>query len=162
MDKDLLHALTTPRFRRQQPSTHLLVAKNGDMRRGRLKRITEQELIFESRSRSVRIPLDRIAKVVAVLQLQASDAAPDMPPEPKVGWITVLIQGGSRLQFTPTSFDKGQLLGRSALYGPVSVPTEHLNEFFLGGLTEGLKASEYEDWFMRPAAEPVYDEARSE
>ena len=57
-------ALTVPRFRRDDPPTHVLLAPNGDLLRGRLNTVTDREVVFESRLETFRFPRDRVAAII--------------------------------------------------------------------------------------------------
>ncbi|MFO0976109.1 MAG: TlpA disulfide reductase family protein [Planctomycetaceae bacterium] len=56
--------LTIPRFRRDNPPTHVLIAPNGDVLRGKLTGITDKEVLFESRLENFRLDRSRIAAIV--------------------------------------------------------------------------------------------------
>jgi thiol-disulfide isomerase/thioredoxin len=59
-----LATLTVPRFRRDNPPTHVLIAANGDLLRGQLKSICEADVQFESRLETLRIDRSRVAAIV--------------------------------------------------------------------------------------------------
>ncbi len=59
-----LATLTVPRFRRDNPPTHVLIAANGDLLRGQLKSIREADVQFESRLETLRIDRSRVAAIV--------------------------------------------------------------------------------------------------
>lgn len=56
--------LTVPRFRRDNPPSHVLIAANGDLLRGKLLAIREQDIQFESRLETLRLERDRVAAIV--------------------------------------------------------------------------------------------------
>lgn len=62
--------LTLPRFRSDDPPTHVLVALNGDVLRGRLEAATADHLRVTSGLESLTLPRDRVA---AVIRLQPPD-----------------------------------------------------------------------------------------
>ncbi len=57
-------ALTIPRFRRDNPPTHVLIAANGDLLRGRMLAISQNDVLFESRLEKLRVGRDRVAAIV--------------------------------------------------------------------------------------------------
>ena len=57
-------ALTVPRFRRDNPPSHVLVAANGDLLRGRMVALNDNDVQFESRLETLRISRSRIAAIV--------------------------------------------------------------------------------------------------
>jgi thiol-disulfide isomerase/thioredoxin len=78
-----LAALTIPRFRRDSPPTHVLVAANGDLLRGRLLGISDTEVKFESRLEPLRV--DR-ARVAAIVWLEpATKSVPEKTAPEKAG-----------------------------------------------------------------------------
>ncbi|MCB1128613.1 MAG: hypothetical protein KDM81_19105, partial [Verrucomicrobiae bacterium] len=66
---DLDRALTVPRLYRDQPPTHVLLARNGDVLRGRLLAIHGDTLEFEAKRRRAVVPLDRLTRVVTIVPL---------------------------------------------------------------------------------------------
>ena len=68
LDKKLERALTVPRFNRDTPPSHILVAENGDMRRGKLLGFNGERIQFDSKLRQFSVPIDRVARVVDVTQ----------------------------------------------------------------------------------------------
>ncbi|MYB00177.1 hypothetical protein F4X90_10950, partial [Candidatus Poribacteria bacterium] len=66
LDAKLERALTIPRFNRDNPPNHILVASNGDLKRGELLGINGQTIQFDSKLRKFSVPIDRVARVVDV------------------------------------------------------------------------------------------------
>ena len=66
LDAKLERALTIPRFNRDDPPNHILVASNGDLKRGKLLGINGQTIQFDSKLRKFSLPIDRVARVVDV------------------------------------------------------------------------------------------------
>ena len=66
LDPKLERALTVPRFNRDNPPNHILVANNGDLKRGKLLGISGQTVRFDSKLRAFSVPIDRVARVVDV------------------------------------------------------------------------------------------------
>ncbi|MFN9720109.1 MAG: TlpA family protein disulfide reductase [Planctomycetota bacterium] len=69
--------LTVPRFRRDNPPTHVLIAANGDVLRGQLISLSDSEIVFESRLEKIRIDRNRIAGIVW-LDPPAKETAPKL------------------------------------------------------------------------------------
>ena len=66
LDVKLERALTVPRFNRDTPPNHILVAENGDMKRGKLLGFNGETIQFDSKLRQFSVPIDRVARVVDV------------------------------------------------------------------------------------------------
>ncbi len=56
--------LTIPRFRRDSPPTHVIIAPNGDLLRGRLLALEGDQIEFESRLETLRFERGRIGAIV--------------------------------------------------------------------------------------------------
>ncbi len=72
-------ALTVPRFRKDNPPRHALLASNGDVLRGEIVALTNTQIGFRIGLETLRIPRDRVAAVVA---LQPPIAGSSPPAEP--------------------------------------------------------------------------------
>lgn len=71
-------ALTVPRFRRESPPAHVLLAPNGDLLRGTLREISDKGLVFESRLEQLQLPRERVA---AIIWLKPAPAAESVAAE---------------------------------------------------------------------------------
>jgi len=56
--------LTIPRFRRDSPPTHVIIAPNGDLLRGRLLAVEGDQIEFESRLEALRFERSRVGAIV--------------------------------------------------------------------------------------------------
>ena len=68
--------LTIPRFRRDSPPTHVLIAPNGDLLRGRLIEIDGDKITFESRLETLRFDRSRVGAVVWLDPPKVADPKP--------------------------------------------------------------------------------------
>ncbi|MEZ6033352.1 MAG: TlpA disulfide reductase family protein [Planctomycetaceae bacterium] len=69
-------ALTIPRFRRDNPPTHVLIAPNGDLLRGRLLAIENGTVVFESRLETLRFDRSRVGAIVWLDVPQKAETLP--------------------------------------------------------------------------------------
>ena len=163
LDVKLERALTVPRFSRENPPNHILVANNGDVKRGTLLGINGQTIQFDSKLRKFVLPIDRIARVVDVsenspqssgishqLEEGVSSSTENYSPEIRITLIDSPI-----LIFEPLEFKEGKLLGRSSIYQEVSVPIDNIQYLHFGEKAKSFK-SVYEEWVVRSAKEPAY------
>ena len=178
LDEKLKRALTVPRFNRENPPNHILVANNGDLMRGKLLNYNGETILFESKLKKVTIPIDRVARVVDI-SLDNTDQStkngidvenPDIKQNPilkKDGQDVDMAQSEVRfalihnpiLIFEPLEV-KGEILqGRSPLYGNVSVPVKSIQYLHFGDKAKSFQ-SVFKEWFIRPATEPAYGEDR--
>jgi thiol-disulfide isomerase/thioredoxin len=74
-------ALTVPRFRRDDPPFHVLLAANGDVLRGEIEAATASHFGFRSGLENLRVPRERV-KAAIWLKQPEQDAPPAAPPPP--------------------------------------------------------------------------------
>ncbi len=151
----LEHALTVPRANRDSPPEHILVANNGDLKRGKLVAITGKSVRFQSKLREFTVPISRIARVVRVSDPETSE--PDAaPPAAEIDTVRAFLVDGAILTFVPTVAKDGRLHGRSSVYGGVSIPTDTIKELILGHYETDAIGSPFGHWVVRPAREPEF------
>ena len=143
-DVKLERALTVPNFSRDTPPHHILMANNGDMKRGKLLSFNGQAIQFDSKLRTASVPMDRVARVVNVSK---PETRPDDAPKAK---LCVKLTDGSILVFEPLEVKNNKLLGRSPIYGAVSVPVESIQHLYFGERAKFFKDA-FEEWVVRPA-----------
>ena len=148
-DLKLERALTVPRFNRGNPPNHILVAKTGDMKRGKLLGFQGQTIQFDSKLQEFFIPIDRVARVVNISRDSGSRQTSAIQSE-----VRVTLTDGSILIFEPLEVQDGRLLGRSSIYGEVSVPVNSIQDLYFGERAKSFTAA-FEKWIVRPAKEPT-------
>ena len=153
-DLKLERALTVPRFSRDTPPYHILMANNGDMKRGKLLSFNGQAIQFDSKLRRSSVPMDRVARVVNVSKPEMHPDKPVPPDDTLKGQVCVKLTDGSILVFDPLEVKDDKLLGRSPIYGAVSIPTESIESLYFGQKTKFFKDA-FEEWVVRPAKEPT-------
>ena len=168
-EKDKSHlklerALTVPRFNRDNPPNHILVAKTGDMKRGKFLGFQGQTILFDSKLREFSVPIDRVARIVNISDSDGTDGTdgrmdtqsstlPRFQPKSEV---RVTLTDGSMLIFEPLAVQDNRLLGHSSIYGEVSVPVDSIWSLHFGEKATSFTAA-FEAWIVRPAKEPKYD-----
>ena len=191
LDVKLERALTVPRFNRDTPPNHILVAENGDMKRGKLLGFNGETIQFDSKLRQFSVPIDRVARVVDVSREAISSQQNSRQQEwqSAVGSrqsvktqalqnaaflvsdrrkpiadshyadsqheVSIRVTDGSILIFEPLEVKDDALLGRSPIYGEITVPTESIQHLYLGDTTESFEAA-FAAWVVRPAKEPDF------
>ena len=174
LDVKLERALTVPRFSRDNPPSHILVAENGDMKRGKLLGFNGQTIQFDSKLRQFSVPIERVARVVNVSKEEVNDQgsaiSKDGSGQSKVSHtesqqpaaiqseISVRLTDGSILVFEPLEVRDGTLLGRSSIYGEVGLPVDSIQHLYFGDTTGSFKAA-FEEWVVRPAKEPTFGDS---
>ena len=151
-DLKLERALTVPRFNRDNPPNHILVAKTGDMKRGKFLDFQGQTIQFDSKFREFSVPIDRVARVVDVSGDSFHQASATQTE------VRVTLTDGSMLIFEPLEVKEGKLIGRSSVYEEVSVPVSSIEYLYFGEKAKSFKAA-FEKWNIRPAKEPAYEDS---
>ena len=165
LDMKLERALTVPRFNRDNPPNHILVANNGDLKRGKLLSINGQIIQFESKLQEFSVPIDRVARVVDVSNSDGADGSDgrmgtqssNLPIFQPKSEVRVSLIDNPLMIFEPISVKEGKLLGRSSIYGEVSVPVESIQYLHFGEKARSFR-SVFEGWVVRSAKEPSYDD----
>ena len=153
LDVKLERALTVPRFNRDTPPNHILVAENGDMKRGKLLGFNGETIQFDSKLRRFSVPIDRVARVVDVSKAADSNQQLEVSKE-----VCVRLTDGSMLVFDPLAVKEDKLLGHSPIYGEITVPVDSIQQLYFGDTTKSFEAA-FEAWVVRPAKEPVFDDS---
>ncbi len=86
-------ALTVPRFERNDPPSHALIAANGDLLRGEVEGVTKDNFAFRAGMEELTVPRDRVKAVICFGKpADASPTPADSPGEDKLkglipGWV---------------------------------------------------------------------------
>lgn len=166
LDGKLERALTVPRFSRDNPPNHILIANNGDLKRGKLLGINEQTIQFDSKLRKFTMPIDRVSRVVEVVNNRKDGINEQKPlflkaeglrgaPTAVQSEVRVTLTDNPIFIFEPLEIKDGKLFGRSSIYGEISVPVNSIQYLHFGERAKSFK-SVFEEWVVRPAKEPAY------
>ncbi len=147
-------ALTVPRFRRDRPPTHVVIAPNGDLLRGHLIRVTENQVWFTSRLEDFRFERSRIA---AIIWLHPEGEAEPPRLDATAPVVRAVLDGGLGLVLAPERMTEEQLVGRSAVLGQCSIPVSAIRELYAGNYSVGEQRFAYADWSVTPGMEPRWD-----
>ena len=162
----LERALTVPRFNRDNPPSHLLVANTGDFKRGKLLTINGQAIQFDSKLRKLAIPINRVARVVDISKSRSNQEPRYARPEEQSNepvaindasdLVRITLADRSILIFEPLRSEDGMLLGHSPIYGAGAVPMNSIHYLHFGGYEgESLKPV-FEEWVVQPSKEPEF------
>jgi hypothetical protein len=69
--------------------------------------------------------------------------------------VSIRLTDGSILIFEAVEVVDGELMGRSPIYGALTVPIDSIQHLYFGDTTESFEAA-FEAWVVRPAKEPVF------
>lgn len=170
LDVNLERALTVPRMSRDNPPNHILVAKNGDLKRGKLISFNEKTIQFESRLKTLTVPVERVARIVDI-SANATDkpiketdvtAKPKVPQQPDIlqpttplSQVRFALIHNPILIFEPHEVKGNKLFGHSDIYGDVSIPVNSIQYIHFGEKAKSFK-SVFKNWVARPAKEPDF------
>lgn len=166
------NALTIPRFRRTPPPTHVLLAPNGDVLRGRIESADAKTIKFQSGLDSIDVPTERVAAAVwlnapkaepkpldantpsaASPVLDGASLAKDLASQ----WL--ILQDGSRIGVKVDKFEKDRLIAWAPTLGLVTVPAHMLAVLRFSAPPPNSAMLAYQDWQPEFAAEPVLPES---
>ncbi|MCG9127542.1 hypothetical protein JT359_08095 [Candidatus Poribacteria bacterium] len=172
LDKKLLRALIVPRFSRDNPPKHLLIANNGDIKRGTLLNLNGQTIQFESKLKISTIPINRIARIVDISDEKADNVKIQNQQETvkkdslipnkenkSLSEIRFALIHNPIVIFQPNEVKGERLVGTSAIYGDISIPLQNIQYIHFGEKAKSFK-SVFADWVVRPAKEPAFSTDR--
>lgn len=145
--------LTVPRFREDDPPTHVLLAPNGDLLRGRLNAVTDTHVVFESRLEEFRFPRER---VTAVIWLRSAEDT-EQSVARRESAVQAQLDNGYTVTMTPERMSGGQLIGSSDLLGTCSIPARSIRDLFLGNPDGREEIMSYVSWIPTKAPEPTWE-----
>jgi thiol-disulfide isomerase/thioredoxin len=161
--------LTIPRFRRQTPPTHALLAPNGDVLRGTLVSLDSKQVVFESRLEELRLDRSRIAAIIR-LQTPTTGKTTDAsqpPAEDESGFVMedsaadkslrLLLADGYRLTAAVDRADGGQISVSSQLLGVCRIPAAAVREAWVGTPFAENSEPAFDSWIASSAPEPDWD-----
>jgi|694.fasta_scaffold09451_9 thiol-disulfide isomerase/thioredoxin len=151
------HALLIPRFRRDSPPQHVLIAGNGDLLRGVIEAATSQHFAVRSVLETIRVPADRVS---AVIWLEKPDAKPaEAPP---LSTHTLLLSNGGRVALNVTRFEPDAAIGNAPQLGEVKVPMNQIVTMRTTPPEENALLRSFREWRLAYAPEPVLPETGGE
>lgn len=176
LDVKLERALTVPRFNRDNPSKHILVAKNGDMKRGDFISFNGEIIRFSSNLQTHNIPIERVARIVDISVDQTEQPKHDEEPvnnqeaqehqkpdnqqlKTNQDLVRFALIHNPIMIFEPIGVKGEKFIGHSQIYGEVSIPVNSIQYIHFGDKAKSFK-SVFEQWVVRLAKEPDYGSDR--
>ncbi len=159
--------LTVPRFRRDDPSTHVIIAPNGDLLRGRLLGIDDQYVSFESKLEVFRFERERIASIIWLPKLAVKQDDQDKKKieqsvktvkenEQDLSEIQLRLAHGFSMSLNPQMAKADKLLGQSNILGECAIPSGSIKELILGKIHSN-SYDIFAQWIPQAAPEPKWD-----
>ena len=165
--------LRIPRFRRDNPATHVLIAPNGDLLRGRLIAASGENVRFSSKLETFNFPFERVSTIVwlkppppKVDEEEAKSEKKEKvvakkvaPAEPFEVTHRFVLHDGTRVNLQAKEINRDRFIGMSALLGRCEIPLRQVSEIGRGEEKSSKKKSAimvaYADWNLERAPEPV-------
>jgi thiol-disulfide isomerase/thioredoxin len=158
------HALTVPRFRKEDPPRHALIAANGDLLRGVIEAATAKHFAIRSGLETLQVPRDRVTAAVWLIKpaddVSAAFAARESDPPVITHWL--LLNNGGRLGLNVERFDADMVIGQNALLGACRVPLKQVHGIRSTVPPESTAMLALRDWKLKFAPEPVLPESGGE
>lgn len=167
------HALTVPRFRKEDPPRHALVAANGDILRGVIEAATAEHFAVRSGLETIQVPRERVKAAVWLVtpaddvsaafeaQAKAQDATPaGAPASSATHWL--LLNNGGRMGLKVDRFADDAVIGTSELLGECRVPLDEIHAIRSTRPSDNTAMVALRDWKLKFAPEPVLPETGGE
>jgi thiol-disulfide isomerase/thioredoxin len=161
------HALTVPRFHRDEPPTHVLVASNGDLLRGRLVSARGDTINFLSRGEEFELSRSRVSAIIW-LQSPAEATSPDGENTVEEDFLPFqsthqfVLHDGTRLNLVGEGVDKEKsiFVGESNKLGKCRIPLHSISDQTYGVdhvLAQKIHADQlaYSDWKVEFTPDPA-------
>ncbi|MEM7146980.1 MAG: TlpA disulfide reductase family protein, partial [Verrucomicrobiota bacterium] len=159
-------ALTVPRFRRDDPPRHALVALNGDLLRGVIEGMTTKHYLLRSGLEKLRIPRSRVSAVVWLTGWENGEGGGGVSPEDSgareeaekvTHWLQ--LASGGRLGIEVDRFAKDRVYGKHSFLGECEVPIDVVHLVRGSALNRSGAMQVFEDWELVFAKDPVLPES---
>jgi len=159
--------LTVPRLQRNNPPTHLVVSRDGDLLRGKLLHFDRDQMVLDVRGEGRTVLVKNIAELIRLDQAPKLDAAESVEPEVEdsvsseqehpASSYQVILDQGARVSLIPTSVDALELRGRHPQLGDCALPWSSVLRVSLGdAISIDASRNRYGKWKLQHAPDPKY------
>jgi len=160
------HALTVPRFRKEDPPQHALIAANGDLLRGVIESATAGHFAIRSGFETIQVPRDRVKAAVWLVKpaddVSAAFEASAKAEDPPVVTHWLLLNNGGCLGLQVERFSEDAVTGNNELLGACRVPLKQVYMIRSRVPEENAAMLALRDWKLNFAPEPVLPETGGE
>ncbi|OYW77942.1 MAG: hypothetical protein B7Z37_01870 [Verrucomicrobia bacterium 12-59-8] len=157
------HALTVPRFRKEDPPQHALLAANGDLLRGVIEAATAEHFAIRSGLETIQVPRNRVKAAVWLIKpadaISAAFEARDKEGVPPVITHWLLLNNGGRLGLKVDRFAEDAVFGTSTLLGNCRVPLAQIYMIRSTTPPDNAAMLALREWKLKFAPEPVLPES---
>lgn len=175
--------MTLPRMQRNNPPTHVVLSREGDLIRGRLIRMTVDDLTIDVRGTEKTVPMKNIAEII---WLQQSDPPPsrgskdsgskDNSAAPATsattattatasvenmggvasGFYQVHLESGTRVTLSPLSSNETHLSGKHPQLGECQLEWAKISRLSLGNDIAADTGNRFSKWKLQNALDPLF------
>lgn len=160
------HALTVPRFRKEDPPKHALVAANGDILRGVIEAATAEHFAVRSGLETIQVPRERVKAAVWLItpadDVSAAFEQQALAKEPPAATHWLLLNNGGRMGLKVDRFADDAVIGTSELLGECRVPLDEIHAIRSTRPSDNTAMVALRDWKLKFAPEPVLPETGGE
>jgi peroxiredoxin len=160
------HALTVPRFRKEDPPKHALLAANGDVLRGVIEAATAGHFSVRSGLETIQVPRDRVKAAVWLIKpaddVSAAFEARAKEGQPPANTHWLLLNNGGRLGLRVERFAEDAVTGQNEQLGACRVPLNEVHLIRSTAPPENAAMLALRDWKLQFAPEPVLPESGGE
>ncbi len=153
------NALTVPRFRKEDPPRHALLAANGDLLRGVIEAATAEHFAIRSGLETIQVPRDRVKAAVWLIKpadaVSAAFEALDKESERPVITHWLLLNNGGRLGLNVNRFSEDAVFGTHPLLGDCRVPLPQIHVIRTTTPPDNAAMLALREWKLKFAPEPV-------
>ena len=160
------HALTVPRFRKEDPPKHALIAANGDVLRGVIEAATAKHFSVRSGLENIQVPRDRVKAAVWLVKpaddVSAAFEARAKEGQPPANTHWLLLNNGGRLGLKVERFAEDAVVGQNEQLGACRVPLDEVHLVRSTAPPDSAAMLALNDWKLKFAPEPVLPETGGE
>lgn len=160
------HALTVPRFRKEDPPRHALVAANGDILRGVIEAATAEHFAVRSGLETIQVPRERVKAAVWLItpvdDVSAAFEARAQEGDRSTSTHWLLLNSGGRMGLKVDRFADDAVIGTSELLGECRVPLNEIHVIRSTRPSDNTAMVALRDWKLKFAPEPVLPETGGE
>lgn len=160
------HALTVPRFRKEDPPRHALIAANGDLLRGVIEAATANHFAIRSGLETIQVPRDRVKAAVWLVKpvddVSAAFEARARESQAPAMTYWLLLNNGGRLGLKVERFAKDAVTGQNELLGACRIPMNEIHVVRSTAPPDNAAMLALRDWKLTFAPEPVLPESGGE
>jgi thiol-disulfide isomerase/thioredoxin len=160
-----LRLLTLPRVQRNNPPTHLVVSRDGDLLRGKLVLFDRDQLVMDVRGEERTVLVKNIAELIALDPApkleEPSQATEESPQEtqdtPQGDVYQINLEQGARVSIQPVSVDAESLKGIHPQLGECSLPWSSVVRISLGeAIAMDASQNRFGKWKLQHAPDPKF------